>query len=94
MFSNYLNIALIYASCGFAVALVSYYLFKKKVFGKFLGALIVAIVGAFFGGILEFILEDVISYLSNLNGIVNIFPPLITSIIFIWIFSNVSSKRE
>ncbi len=94
MFSFYFNIGLIYLIVGFAVALVSYFLFKKMVLGKFLGALVVALIGSYLGGVLEFVLKDIIYFLSNLNDSVNIFPPLITSIILMWIFTKVSDKYK
>lgn len=94
MFSFYFNIGLIYLIVGFAVALVSYFLFKKMVLGNFLGALIVALIGSYLGGILEFVLKDIIDFLTNLNDSVNIFPPLITSIILMWIYTKVSDKYK
>ena len=94
MFSFYFNIGLIYLIVGFAVALVSYFLFKKKVLGNFLGALIIALIGSYLGGILEFVLKDIIDFLTNLNDSVNIFPPLITSIILMWIYTKVSDKYK
>ena len=90
MFSFYFNIGLIYLIVGFAVALISYFLFRKIVLGKFLGALVVALIGSYLGGVLEFVLKDIINYLSNLNNSVNIFPPLITSILLTWIYIKVS----
>ena len=94
MFSFYFNIGLIYLLIGFAVALISYFAFKKMVLGNFLGALIIALIGSYLGGVLEFVLKDVIAFLSNLNNSVNIFPPLITSIILMWVFTKVSKKYK
>ena len=94
MFSFYFNIGLIYLIVGFSVALVSYFIFKKKVPGKFIGALVVALIGSYLGGVLEFVLKDIISFLTNLNDSVNIFPPLITSIILMWIYTKVSDKYK
>ena len=94
MFSFYFNIGLIYLLVGFAVAIVSYFLFKKIVLGKFLGALVVALIGSYLGGVLEFVLKDIIDFLTNLNDSVNIFPPLITSIIFMWLYTKVSEKYK
>ena len=94
MFSFYFNIGLVYLLIGFAVALLSYFAFKKMVLGNFIGALVVALVGSYLGGVLEFVLKDVIYFLSNLNNSVNIFPPLITSIILMWIFVKVSDKYK
>lgn len=94
MFSFYFNIGLIYLLVGFAVALLSYFAFKKMVLGNFIGALIVALIGSYLGGVLEFVLKDLIYFLSNLNNSVNIFPPLITSIVLMWIFVKVSDKYK
>ncbi len=94
MFSFYFNIGLIYLLVGFAVALLSYFAFKKMVLGNFIGALIVALIGSYLGGVLEFVLKDLIHFLSNLNNSVNIFPPLITSIVLMWIFVKVSDKYK
>lgn len=94
MFSFYFNIGLIYLIVGFAVALVSYFIFKKRVLGKFIGALVVALIGSYLGGVLEFVLKDIIDFLTNLNDSVNIFPPLITSIILMWLYTKVSDKYK
>lgn len=94
MFSFYFNIGLIYLIVGFAVALVSYFVFKKKVLGKFLGALVVALIGSYLGGVLEFVFKDIIDFLTNLNDSVNIFPPLITSVILMWLYTKVSEKYK
>lgn len=94
MFSYYFNIALIYTIIGFAVALIFYFLMKKYVLGRFWGALIVALVGSFLGGFFGSVFSGVIHTLANLYNSVNIFPPIITSFIIIWIYSKVSEKRE
>ncbi len=85
---------MIYLLIGFAVALISYFIFKKKVPGKFPGALIIALIGSYLGGVLEFVFKDLIDYLTNLNNSVNIFPPLIGSFILMWIFTKVSDKYK
>lgn len=94
MFSFYFNIGLIYLLIGFAVALITYFAFKKMVLGNFLGALVIALIGSYLGGVLEFVFKDVINFLTNLNNSVNIFPPLITSIILMWIYTKVSEKYK
>jgi len=94
LFSFYFNIGLIYLLVGFAVALISYFAFKKMVLGNFLGALVIALIGSYLGGVLEFVFKDLINFLSNLNNSVNIFPPLFTSIILMWIFTKVSEKYK
>ena len=92
-FNYYFNIGLIYTLVGFSIALISYFVFKKNVIGKFWGAFIVAMVGSFLGGVFGNIFEGVIELLSNINNSVNIFPPIITSVILLWIFVKVSEKR-
>jgi uncharacterized membrane protein YeaQ/YmgE (transglycosylase-associated protein family) len=94
LFSFYFNIGLIYLLVGFAVALISYFVFKKMVLGNFLGALVIALIGSYLGGVLEFVFKDVINFLTNLNNSVNVFPPFITSIILMWIYTKVSEKYK
>jgi len=94
LFSFYFNIGLAYLIIGFAVALVSYFIFKKSVLGNFIGALIIALIGSYLGGVLSYTFKGVIDFLSNINNSVNIFPPLITSIILLWIFTKVSEKYK
>jgi len=94
LFSFYFNIGLAYLLIGFAVALVSYFVFKKMVLGNFLGALIIALIGSYLGGVMGYIFKGVIDFLSNINNSVNIFPPLITSIVLLWIFTKVSEKYK
>ena len=93
MFNYYFNIGLIYFIIGIAVAFTFYFLMKKRVLGKFWGALAIAIVGSYLGGVIEYIFGDVIDKLANVNNAVNIFPPIITAFIFVWIFSKVSEKE-
>lgn len=94
MFNYFFNIGLTYFVIGFAVAIFFYFVLKKPIFGKFWGTLIVALVGAFLGGVIEFFFTDIIEKLANLNNSVNIFPPIITSFVLIWLFSTVSDKKE
>lgn len=93
MFNYYFNIGLTYLIIGFAVALFFYFILKKPIFGKFWGTLVISLVGAFLGGIIEHFFSDLIAKLANLNNSVNIFPPLITAFVVIWLFSLVSDKK-
>lgn len=92
MVSYYFNIGLIYFIIGFGSAIMCYYIFKKDVIGHFIGALIVGLVGSFLGGVIEFYFADIIALLTNLNNSVNIFPPLITAGLLLWIFVKVSDR--
>lgn len=90
MFNYYFNIGLIYFLIGFALALFFVFILKKEMLGRFWGALLVAVVGSFLGGIIEYFFSDVIEKLSNLMNSVNIFPPIIVALILLWLFSKVS----
>ncbi len=92
MVNYYFNIGLIYFIIGFATAIISYFIFRKDVIGHFLGALIVGLIGSFLGGALEHLFAHIIRILTNINGSVNIFPPLITSGILLWIFVKASDR--
>jgi uncharacterized membrane protein YeaQ/YmgE (transglycosylase-associated protein family) len=91
MVSYYFNIGLVYFIVGFGVALVGYFVFKRDVIGHFIGALVVGLVGSFLGGAIGYLFDDVIAFLTNINNSINIFPPLITSAILLWIFIKVSA---
>ena len=92
MFSYYFNIGLIYFLIGFALALYFVFVLKKKMLGKFWGALLVSIVGAFLGGLIEFFFAEIIARLSNLMNAINIFPPIFASLFLLWIFSKANEK--
>ena len=94
MVSYYFNIGLIYFIIGFGSALLCYYVFKKDVIGHFLGALIVGLIGSFLGGAVQYFFSDIIEYLTNLNNSVNIFPPIISSGLLLWIFVKASGRKN
>ena len=90
MFSYYFTIALIYVVIGFAVALFFFFILRKKAMGSFWGALAVAVIGSFLGGVLDFFFSDFISKLANLANAVNVFPALVFSFFVLWIYSRFS----
>jgi len=92
VFNYYFNIGLIYFLIGFAIALYFVFILKKRMLGRFWGALLVAVVGSFLGGIIEYFFSDVISKLSNIMNAVNIFPPFFAALLLLWIFSKVSNS--
>ena len=94
MFNYYFNIGLVYFIVGFIVALFFFFVLKKPLLGGFWGTLIVSLVGSFLGGIIEFFFSEIITRLTNINNAVNIFPPIITSFIVIWLFSLVSTRQK
>ncbi len=88
MFGYYFNIALIYIVIGFGAALVFTFFDKNRTVGTFSIALVIAVVGSFLGGVIDYFLADVFEKLSNLNDAVNIFPPLFLSFLVLWLFSR------
>ncbi|MFP4329876.1 MAG: hypothetical protein ACOCWS_06115 [Alkalispirochaetaceae bacterium] len=90
----YLSIALTYIVIAFAVSLLFVYLFRRRILGEFWGALLVALVGAFLGGVADYLFHDIIEALRNLNGAVNIFPPLIASVLLVTLFANFSERSD
>ena len=93
MFSYYFNIGIIYILIGFGSALVFYYVFNKAFIGNFWGVLIVSIIGSFLGAIIEYYFENIIKALTSINGVVNVFPPLLISATVMYIYHKVSEKK-
>lgn len=89
----FLTVGLTYAVIGFAVSVVYVYLFRRRFLGRFWGALIVGLVGSFLGGVIDFLLDDIIRTLANFAGAVNVFPALITAVILVSVFARVSEDR-
>ena len=94
MLTQYFNIFLIYFTIGFGVSLFYFFVLKgTSAFGRFWTAMIIGVIGSFIGGLFELFLSPIIEKLSNFNN-VNIFPPILTSFIFLWIFSKANSSRK
>ncbi len=91
MTTDILATGLIYTTLGLAVAIVWVYVLNKAFLGGFWGALIVAIIGAFSGAIIEIVFADAISLLSDIAG-VNIFPALASAIVLISLFSYACNR--
>jgi ABC-type dipeptide/oligopeptide/nickel transport system permease subunit len=90
----YFNIGIIYFIIGFAVALFFFFVLRKRIFGSFWITLVIALVGSYLGGLIEYFFKDIIEMLTNVINSVNIFPPLITAFVIIWLFSLVSSNKQ
>lgn len=94
MAALYLGIGLSYVTIGLLLAVIFYYLLKRDFVGRFWGATIVAIVGAFIGGVVDYLFGDIIARLQSINGVLNIFPPLIVSYVVLSIYARVSEKKD
>ena len=94
MNTYYLSIALTYIVLAFAVALLFVFVFRREILGRFWGALLVALVGAFLGGVVDYLFHDIIERLRNINGAVNIFPPLISATILLTAFAHFSERSD
>ena len=90
MLGYYLNTGAWYLAIGFTAAIIYYYILRQKSVGNFWGALIVGVLGAFIGALIDFLFSDLIYFLANINDSINLFPPIFTSIFVLWIFSNIS----
>lgn len=76
------------------MALVYVYVFKRRFSGSFWGATAVAVTGAFLGGLIDFLFADLIAQLSAINGVLNIFPPIITAAILLSLFAGLSERKD
>ncbi len=90
----YLAIGLSYLAIGTLLALLYVYVFRRRFSGQFWGAALVAIAGAFLGGLVDFLFRDIIERLSAINGVLNIFPPIIAASIVLSIFAALSERKD
>lgn len=94
MATLYLAIGLSYVAIGATMAFLYVYVFKRRFSGSFVGAAIVAVLGAFAGGLVDFVFSDLIERLSQINGVLNIFPPIITAAIVLSVFAALSERKD
>lgn len=90
----YLAIGLSYIAIGAVIALIYVYVLRRRFSGRFWAATLVAVAGAFLGGLVDFLFADVIEELSALNGVLNVFPPIITAAILLSIFAHLSERKD
>ena len=90
--SLFVNVALTYATIGLAAAIVAHYLMKQRVVGGFWIALVVGLIGAVMGGLLDQLLFDVIERLANFNS-VNVFAAGGMALLLIWALARTSRNR-
>jgi len=90
----YFTIGLVYVLIGFGMTLMFFYGMKKNFPGDFLGAVIIGVIGSFVGGFIDFFFGDMLAKLAHVFGTINIFPPLFTAAIFLWLFHKIGSSRD
>ena len=88
-----LSIGLSYAVIGLVLAAIYRFVLRRRFIGDFPLAVVVAIVASFAGGLLEFLLKDVIEALSSINGMLNIFPPLAIAAMALSAFAAASERK-
>ncbi|TVR69794.1 MAG: hypothetical protein EA427_07335 [Spirochaetaceae bacterium] len=89
-----LAVGLSYVVIAFALAILYVYGFRRSFAGNFWGALAVAIVGAFLGGLVDYLFSDLIERLRSVNGVLNVFPPIIAAAIVLSIFAALSERKD
>ena len=89
---DYLNIALTFVTISLACAILSYFVFRQQMAGGFIGAFIVAAIGAAAGGVLAQVFDNLIKTLSNFNSL-NIFAAAFAALLLLWFFSKVSGQK-
>jgi uncharacterized membrane protein YeaQ/YmgE (transglycosylase-associated protein family) len=94
MSTYYFTFGLTYILIGFCVAMVYFYVFKKNFLGSLWGGVVVGIIGSFIGGLVDFYFKDFLYFLSHLFGSINLFPPLISAVLFLWIFNRMSNTPD
>lgn len=92
MTTEILATGLIYTTLGLAVAIFWVYVLDKAFLGGFWGALIVAVIGAFAGAIIEIVFADLIALLSDIAG-VNVFPALASAIVLTSLFAYACNRE-
>lgn len=92
MFFYYFNVGLTYVVIGFACAIFFALILKMPMLGRFWGALIVGVIGAFLGGLIDQVFADVIVFLTDFNS-VNVIAAFIASMLMIWILGKVTEPK-
>lgn len=94
MTTLYLGIGLSYIAIGFLLAVLYYYVFRRDFVGNFWGATAVGVIGAFLGGVADYLLGPLIEQLQSINGVLNVFPPLIVAYLLLSAYARLSEKKD
>lgn len=92
-FIDFLFILSIYLIITVIISLIYYYGFKVKILGNYWALFFAAFIGTILGGVFFTLGEGFFIFFTKLNNYVNIYPPLITSYIFVKIYLAAFKKR-
>ena len=90
---NFITIGLVYIIIGFTSALIFYYIFRWTFIGKIWGAIIVGVAASFLGGFADALIING-RFLTFVLFSVNIIPPWIISILFLYVFHRITNSPE
>jgi len=89
----YLSVGLTYAAVGFGIALIAVVFFRLRVLGRVWGAIVVGLIGAFLGALVEHAFADFFALLADFGG-VNLFPPIAGSVVVIALFGRYGGRSR
>ncbi len=89
----YLNVALTYVAVAMGCAILVFYVARRRIPGRFWGALIVALIGAVLGGIADQFLAGVFERLTDVNT-VNLFAAAGASLLCLWLLSQAGQSTR
>lgn len=86
---QYITVGLTFLTVGLAAAIFCHFVLRRRVLGNFWGALVVGLIGAVLGGMLDQVLWRVIEELADFNS-VNVFAAGFCAIALIWTLSRLN----
>ncbi|MDE0227943.1 MAG: hypothetical protein OXH96_25670 [Spirochaetaceae bacterium] len=86
---EYIEVGLTFVTIGLTAAIFCHFVLRRRVPGEFWGALIVGLIGAVLGGLLDQAFAGVIERLSHFNT-VNVFAAAFCAFLLIWLFSRLN----
>lgn len=95
MLKDFLFASSTYLIIALSVSLVMFFVFRISILGKFWMALILSVAGSVLGAFINVFCGKFFAYFANLNGgSVNIYPSLFFSILFVWLFSKLTTSSN
>ena len=86
---QYVDVGLTYITIGLAAAIFCHFVLRRRVLGEFWGALIVGLIGAVLGGLLDQVFARLIERLAHFNT-VNLFAAGFCALALIWVLSRLN----